>query len=257
MVNQPKQTGTVHFTSDPSRADIYVDGQKLVDPKTEESIKTPATVQLIEGRRDFRFSLPGYQDESGYVDVLPNTTVSINRNLKSGKSGEGWGTPQPQINLENLDKEIYPDEIKEIGEKEEHQQFLTPSDANNIDFARVLDSEIVSLTDKSCMVSKMRILDLSIGEGLDVSHITQPLWFFYQKQQVGKEEKYMDLGEIAVLEGELEPLLSFLNNLDIETRVVEEGYNSNPKLYRIHVSSDKHPLTFAMTLRTGLMILNR
>ena len=94
---QPKQMGTVRFDSDPRRADIYVDGQILTDPNTEESIKTPASVLLYEGRRNYTISIEGYEDEYGYVDVYPGATVNIYKRLKQGVSEEGWGEPEPQI----------------------------------------------------------------------------------------------------------------------------------------------------------------
>jgi len=94
---QPKQMGTVRFDSDPHGADIYVDGQILTDPVTEESLKTPAHVLLYEGRRDYTISLQGYEDESGYVDVYAGSTVNVYKKLKQGASEGGWGQPQPQI----------------------------------------------------------------------------------------------------------------------------------------------------------------
>ena len=101
---QPKQFGIVHFDTQPHGARIYVDGQILVNPDTEESIKTPATVELIEGRRDFTFVLEGHEDVSGYVDIFPGLSVNIFRNMNPGKSQEGWGEPQPQISLTNIVK---------------------------------------------------------------------------------------------------------------------------------------------------------
>jgi hypothetical protein len=74
--------GTVHFDSDPRGAMIYIDGQILVDPYTEEAIRTPASVLLIEGRRDFVLRAEGYEDEFGYVDVFPGTSVNIYRRLR-------------------------------------------------------------------------------------------------------------------------------------------------------------------------------
>lgn len=94
---QPKQMGTVRFDSDPHGANIYVDGQILTDPVTEESLKTPAHVLLYEGRRDYTISLQGYEDESGYVDVYAGATVNVYKRLKQGKSEQGWEQPQPQI----------------------------------------------------------------------------------------------------------------------------------------------------------------
>lgn len=99
---QPKQQGIVNFDSDPHGAKIYVDGQLLINPNTEESLKTPARTLLYEGRHDFTISLEGHEDASGYVDVLPGVTVNIFKNLKTGKSEEGWGKPQPQIWLSKL-----------------------------------------------------------------------------------------------------------------------------------------------------------
>lgn len=79
---QPKQRGLVHFDTQPHGADIYVDGQILTDPDTEESIKTPATITLFEGRRDFVLKLTGHQDSHGYVDIFAGSRVDIFRNLE-------------------------------------------------------------------------------------------------------------------------------------------------------------------------------
>lgn len=94
---QPKQQGTVFFDTQPHGAKIYVDGQLLIDPDTEESLKTPEKVLLYEGRRNFTFVLEGHEDISGYVDVYAGSTVNIFRNMEPGKSEEGWGEPEPQI----------------------------------------------------------------------------------------------------------------------------------------------------------------
>lgn len=94
---QPKQRGTVFFDTQPHGARIYVDGQLLIDPDTEESLRTPERVAIFEGRRDYTFVLEGHKDVHGYVDIYPGTTVSIFRNMEPGKSEGGWGEPEPQI----------------------------------------------------------------------------------------------------------------------------------------------------------------
>lgn len=94
---QPKQFGIVYFDSSPRNARIYVDGQLLIDPDTEESLRTPTKALLYEGRRNFTYVLEGHEDVSGYVDVYAGATVNIFRNLKPGISEEGWGEPEPQI----------------------------------------------------------------------------------------------------------------------------------------------------------------
>ncbi len=97
---QPKQQGLVHFDSQPRGADIIVDGQILINPDTEESVKTPATVSLYEGRRDFILRLHGSNDVTGYVDVYPGSRVDIFKNFEPGTPG-GGEQPEPQIWLSN------------------------------------------------------------------------------------------------------------------------------------------------------------
>lgn len=97
---QPKSKGTVHFDSQPRGADIIVDGQILINPDTEESVKTPATVSLYEGRHDFIMRLHGSNDATGYVDVYPGSRVDIFRNFSPGTPG-GGEVPEPQIWLSN------------------------------------------------------------------------------------------------------------------------------------------------------------
>lgn len=99
---QPKQKGIVHFDSQPRGADIIVDGQILTDPDTEESVKTPATVSLFEGRHDFILRLHGSQDAAGYVDTYAGSRVDIFRNFEPGTPG-GGEQPEPQIWLSNKD----------------------------------------------------------------------------------------------------------------------------------------------------------
>ena len=124
---QPKQPGTVYFDSDPHGASIYANGQLLVDPVTEEALRTPARVLLTEGRVDYTISLEGYEDSSGFVDIFPGITVNIYKRLKSGKSEQGWGTPEPQIWLQqepidfkiidNIDLEPGDDPISSVIDK--------------------------------------------------------------------------------------------------------------------------------------------
>lgn len=110
---QPKQFGSVYFDSSPRNARIYVDGQILVGPDTGEDLRTPTKVILYEGRHDFTYVLEGHEDVSGYMDIYVGTTVNIFRNMKPGKSEEGWGQPQPQIWLSQqtgtLNVYSYPD----------------------------------------------------------------------------------------------------------------------------------------------------
>ena len=99
---QPKQQGIVHFDSQPRGADIIVDGQILINPDTEESVKTPATVSLYEGRHSFILRLHASNDATGYVDVYSGSRVDIFRNFSPGTPGEGE-VPEPQIWLgENI-----------------------------------------------------------------------------------------------------------------------------------------------------------
>lgn len=98
MLNmQPKQYGTVYFDSNPRNARIYVDGQVLTDPDSGEDLRTPAKALLYEGRHDFNMVLEGHEDASGYFDIFVGVSVNVYKNLKPGKSEEGWGEPQPQI----------------------------------------------------------------------------------------------------------------------------------------------------------------
>lgn len=95
---QPKEFGIVFFDTQPHGAQIIVDGQILINPDTEESLRTPERVLLVEGRRDFILRLEGHNDSVGYVDVLAGTTVNIFRNLTPGTKEE-WAIPEPQIFL--------------------------------------------------------------------------------------------------------------------------------------------------------------
>lgn len=78
---EARQNGFVRFDTSPKGASIYIDGVIQINPETEEAIRTPATVSIIEGRRDFKLVLERHQEVSGYVDVYPGRTVNIFRNL--------------------------------------------------------------------------------------------------------------------------------------------------------------------------------
>ena len=93
---QPKQQGIVHFDSEPRGAQIIIDGQVIVNPDTEESVRTPATISIFEGRHDFILRLHRSNDETGYVDIYHGTTVNIHRNFEPATHGD-WGQPEPQI----------------------------------------------------------------------------------------------------------------------------------------------------------------
>ncbi len=79
---QPRQRGAVRFGTSPHGAIIMVDGQYIVDPDTEEYIRTPATVLLFEGRRDFVLKLENHHDAVGYVDIYAGSRVDIFRNME-------------------------------------------------------------------------------------------------------------------------------------------------------------------------------
>lgn len=93
--------GDVYITTYPSRARIYMDGLLLVDPETEETLKTPQRISVYYGDHDFTLRLENYCDENFHIYVLPGTTVNINRNLKSCPGEEQWAEPEEQIFLNN------------------------------------------------------------------------------------------------------------------------------------------------------------
>ena len=95
---QPRQRGLVRFDTSPHGAQIYIDGYIQVNPDTEESIKTPATLAIIEGRRDYVLKLEGHTPVSGYVDVYAGSKVEIFRNLE----------PIPGSNIRSMPTYPYP-----------------------------------------------------------------------------------------------------------------------------------------------------
>lgn len=66
----PRSTGTVSVTSNPSAAQVYVDGTYMG--------KTPMSVTLYPGTHAFRLSLSGYNDYSANVYVTANTNQNLN-----------------------------------------------------------------------------------------------------------------------------------------------------------------------------------
>ncbi len=109
---EARQTGTVSFSTSPNGAQIYIDGEIMINPNTEESIKTPATVTLIEGRRDFSLHLTGHKTVEGYVDVIGNKNVDINRNFEV-LTGDLSQQTVPKYNLEKLKHDMNFDQYKQ------------------------------------------------------------------------------------------------------------------------------------------------
>lgn len=66
----PRSTGTVSVTSNPSGAQIYVDGTYMG--------KAPMTVTLYPGAHTFRLSLSGYNDYTANVYVNANANQNLN-----------------------------------------------------------------------------------------------------------------------------------------------------------------------------------
>lgn len=97
--------GDVYITTYPSRARIYMDGLILVDPETEETLKTPQRIRVYYGDHDFTLRLENYCDEHFHIYVLPGTSVNINKNLKSCPGEEQWAEPEEQIFLNNSSSE--------------------------------------------------------------------------------------------------------------------------------------------------------
>ncbi len=79
---QPRQRGAVHFDTQPHGAIIMVDGQYIINPDTEEYLRTPTTILLFEGRRDFVLKLENHYDVVGFVDVYAGSRVDIFRNME-------------------------------------------------------------------------------------------------------------------------------------------------------------------------------
>lgn len=77
-----RQKGIVYFDAQPHGAIIMVDGQYILGPDTEEYIRTPATVLLFEGRRNFVLKLENHHDTVGYADVHTGSRVDIFRNME-------------------------------------------------------------------------------------------------------------------------------------------------------------------------------
>lgn len=229
---EPRGYGTVHFTSDPSGARIYVDGIILTNPEGE-ALRTPATTRLLEGRRDFVLSVEGYEDASGYVDVMANVSGSVNRNLKKGTSGGGWGKPQPQINLQDGPNNV---------------------DQTGIEFARILGAEIVSSSTDLCVASRMRNINVTIQDIPSNSPLTLAARFSYESQD--DEGIALCLGETVVLEEEAGPLELYLRKVNVEVASFGSHWLfTDPPLYYIHFLSVEHPLTFAMKIGSIFSVL--
>jgi len=75
----PRNTGTVTVTSNPTGAQVYVDGNYQG--------KTPMTVTLYPGSHTFRLSLSGYNDYVTTVNVNAGSSQTINAVMPPGSFG--------------------------------------------------------------------------------------------------------------------------------------------------------------------------
>ena len=78
--------GTVHFTSYPKGTTIKINNivvEQNVDNKNnkQQNAITSTTVKLYEGNYDISYELKGYENINFNIDVIPNTTIEINKNL--------------------------------------------------------------------------------------------------------------------------------------------------------------------------------
>jgi hypothetical protein len=65
----PSETGTIEFASDPSGADIYVDGKFMG--------QTPSTIRLASGSHHIEMTSPGRQVWARDLDVLKDSHVTV------------------------------------------------------------------------------------------------------------------------------------------------------------------------------------
>jgi len=86
-IGEPKTTGKLCISSDPSGASIYIDGIIATNIQGEAK-RTPSCIDVQEGRRDVVIRSDGYDDVVKYADIFPGRTTSIYANLKSGKPGK-------------------------------------------------------------------------------------------------------------------------------------------------------------------------
>lgn len=101
-----RRTGRVCFRSDPGGAEIYVDGMILVHPETEEAVRTPACVDLPEGRRDIVYSTP-QGEHSFYVHVIPGTKSNVFRKAVMMQSNHQILSVQPIMSTQTAQTEDY------------------------------------------------------------------------------------------------------------------------------------------------------
>jgi len=76
-VESPAETGTIEFASDPSGADIYVDGKFMG--------QTPATIRLGSGSHHIELTSPGRQIWARDLDVLKDSQVTVHPVLEPAR----------------------------------------------------------------------------------------------------------------------------------------------------------------------------
>lgn len=200
-----RKFGTIRFDSYPEIADIIVDGNILINE--EKSIKTPATVQLIEGKHNITYRLCGYPDKNFEIDVLPEVLGNVHKNLIDLYNPEFLNFMKNSgYDAHTLeDYKDSPDRYQEAFDIYRHEVgLITESWFDNLktlrsfcDFLNILEKE----------------KEISLDENLNILHnifAYNYVWNLYKKEYLDED---VDIG--------------LLEDLDIDKRIIQEFQELN------------------------------
>lgn len=128
---------------------------------------------------------------------------------------------------------------------------------NNIcrDFARTLGGTVMSSSVNSCVVSRMRDIDVTIMGRPSQSPLTLAAMFSYESPD--SQGRTLNLGETVILPREVNPFIDVLRSHDIIVTALHNHWLfERPRLMYIHFEAIDNPLSFARNVAEAFETLN-
>lgn len=112
------------------------------------------------------------------------------------------------------------------------------------DFARILGSTVMTSTDTSCVVSRIRDINVTILGRTSQSPLTLAAMFSYES--IDEQGRALNLGETVILPREINTFIDSLRDSGITVTALHNHWLfEKPRLMYIHFESIDDPLSFA------------
>lgn len=122
-------------------------------------------------------------------------------------------------------------------------------------FAQTLGGKIMSSSDDSCVVMKMRNIDATILSRPTMSPLALAAMFSYEDPD--NQGCTLNLGETVILAREINPFISKLRDSGIKVTALHNHWLfENPRLMYIHFESIEDPIDFAEKVADAFTVLN-